>query len=154
MTNLPDRQLKADPTLFDTEQKLRQGNYLRGESRQLRRLLDDDAALVASLDVDMDHLTGQMERLYREAAPAFGDPVVVDGKYEVSVREDRGKTACPWGDRFFAQKAVVYAKNLKTGISIKFSLLGLHMLKRHGFFQGAGSPFRIEPEDLKNFFQS
>lgn len=153
MTNLPDRPLKSDPELFEAEEKLRQGNYMRGEARPLRRLLDDDKALVSSLDLDVEFATNLMDRLYHEAAQGMGDTVLVDGKYEVSLREDRGKTACPWGDRFFAPKAVVSARNMNNGKKIKYSVLGLHLIKRHGFFQGAGSPFRIDPEDLKFFFE-
>ncbi len=153
MTNLPDRPLKSDPQLFETEEKLHQGNYMRGEARPLSRLLDDDKALVSSLDLDMDFVTNLLDRLYHEAGAGMGDTVLVDGKYEVSLREDRGKIACPWGDRYFAPKAVVLARNIKNNQEIKYSILGLHMIRRHGFFQGSGSPFRIDPKDLKSFFE-
>lgn len=152
MTNLPDRPLKADPDLFEVEQRLRHGNYLRGETRELRRILEDDCALVSSLELDINFILGELERFYAEAVNEFGDPVIIDGKYEVTVREDRGKIACPWGDRFFAPKAVVVARNLHNGCVLKFSILGLHMIRCHGFFQGVNSPFRIEPEELKIFF--
>lgn len=153
MTNLPDRPLKSDPELFETEEKLRQGNYMRGESRGLSRLIDDDKALVSSLELDMEIVTNLLDRLYHEACAGMGDPVLVDGKYEVSLREDRGKMACPWADRYFAPKALVSARNIKNDRTIRFSVLGLHMIKQHGFFQGIGSPFRIEPQDLKSFFE-
>ena len=153
MTNLPDRPLKSDPELFETEEKLIQGNYMRGESRGLSRLIDDDKALVSSLDLDMEIVTNLLDRLYHEACAGMGDPVQVDGKYEVSLREDRGKMACPWSDRYFAPKALVSARNIKNDRTIRFSVLGLHMIKQHGFFQGIGSPFRIEPQDLKSFFE-
>lgn len=152
MTSLVDRPLKSDPDIFETEHRLRQGNYMRGETRNLRNLLEDDLALVASLDLQMDFIITELERLYREGLRDYGDPITVDGKYEVEVREDRGKTPCPWGDRFFAPKTVVSARNLENGTILKYSLLGLHMIKRHGFFQGAQSPFRIEPSLLKKFF--
>ena len=152
MTNLADRPLKADPNLFEIEEKLRKGNFYRGESRQLSRLIEDDMTMVSSLDMDVEFVTSEMDRLYREARNGFGDPVIVDGKYEVVVREDRGRLACPWGDRFFAPKIVVYAKNIKNGESISFSLLGIHMIRNHRFFQGKGSPFRIDPMALKQFF--
>ena len=153
MTNLPDRPLKADPSMLETEQRLRQGNYMRGESRQLARLVEDDFALCSTLGLDLEFICSELDRLYQKAAEGLGDPVVVDGKYEVTLREDRGKTACPWGDRFFAPKATVVARNTRTGKVIVYSALGLHMMKIHGFFQGEGSPFRINPLDLKTFFE-
>ena len=152
MTNLADRPLKADPSLFDTEEKLRKGNFLRGESRQLSLLLEDDMATVNNIDLDIEFVTNEMDRLYREAVKGFGDSMIVDGKYEVTVREDRGKLVCPWGDKFFAPKTMVYARNIKSGKSINYSILAMHMIRNHCFFQGSGSPFRIEPLELKEFF--
>ncbi|MFH0959109.1 MAG: hypothetical protein V1897_10445 [Pseudomonadota bacterium] len=152
MTNLADRPLKADPNLFDTEEKLRKGNFLRGESRQLSRLLEDDMATVNKIDLDIELVTNEMERLHREAVKGFGDSVIVDGKYEVTVREDRGKLVCPFGDKFFAPKTVVHAVNVKNGRSINYSILAMHMIRNHCFFQGSDSPFRIEPLELREFF--
>jgi hypothetical protein len=152
MTNLPDRPLKADPNLFETEENLRKGNFLRGESRQLARIIEEDLILVNRLDLDIESVTTEMNRLYRDAVKGLGDPVIVGGKYEVVVREDRGKAPCPWGDKFFAPKTIVYARNLENGRSITFSVLGMHMIRNHGFFQGTKSPFRIEPLALKEFF--
>lgn len=153
MTSLPDRPVKADPKLFEIEEKLRQGNYLKDENRSLNRLLEDDAALIASLNMDMAFVISQLDMFYKEASEGLGEPVLLENSYEVLFREDRGKIACPWGDKFFAPKAVVYARNIKTGATLRFSVLGLHMLKRHGFFQGQGSPFRLEPKELKSFFE-
>ncbi len=154
MTNLPDRPLKSDPNLVETEEKLRKSNFMRGEIRTLRQLLDDDRALVYGLDLDLDSITRLLEKLYLEGSKGFGDQVLVEGKYHVSVREDRGKIPCPWGDRFFSPKATVFAENMRNGRKIKYSVLGLHMIRRHGFFQGVGSPFRIDPADLKDFLDA
>ena len=97
MTNLADRPLKADPNLFDTEEKLRKGNFLRGESRQLNLLLEDDMATVNKIDLDIELVTNEMDRLYREAVKGFGDLVIVDGKYEVTVRGRQGKAGLSVG---------------------------------------------------------
>jgi hypothetical protein len=47
---------------------------------------------------------------------------------------------------------MVEAVNLKTGKRLRFTVLGWHLIQAHGFFQGKGSPFRIEPVDLNEFF--
>lgn len=154
MTSLNSREQRSagDPVLAKVEKELRRGNYLKADDRPLSRILADDAALVAGLDVDLEEITFLMKRLYDEGRRGFGDPVIVDDTFEVSVREDRGILACPWQDHYPAPKALVSATNLKNGKSVHFSVLGWHMIQAHGFFQGHGSPFRIEPRDLKEFF--
>ncbi|MFH1117472.1 MAG: hypothetical protein V1792_26425 [Pseudomonadota bacterium] len=142
----------GDPLFAKIESVLRKGNYLKGDDRPLRRILDDDAAEVARLNMDPEAITSLMKRLYDEGRKGLGDPVRVDDMFEVSVREDRGILACPFRDHFPAPKALVTAINLKSGKTLGFTVLAWHMIRAHGFFQGKGSPFRIEPSDLKDFF--
>jgi hypothetical protein len=44
----------------------------------------------------------------------------------------------------------VTAKNLRTGKTIRWSLLGIHMIEEHGFFEGRGATFRLDPKELVN----
>jgi hypothetical protein len=142
----------GDPRLNEIEQRLRKGTFLKGDERPLGRILEDDAMTVAALDMDLETITDMMGRLYEEGKRGLGDPVIIDDRYEVTVREDRGIIASPWGDHFAAPKAVIEAKNLTTGQKLRFSALSLHLLRHYGFFQGVGSPFRTEPRQLLDFF--
>jgi hypothetical protein len=45
-------------------------------------------------------------------------------------------------------KENVRVVNKKTGEEIRWTALNIHMIKEHGFYEGKGSPFRIEPLDL------
>jgi hypothetical protein len=154
MTSLSDRQSPStgDPFFAKIEVRIRKGNYLKGDDRPLTRILDDDSVEVARLHMDLEEITSLMKRFYDEGRRGLGDPVRIDDTYEVSVREDRGILACPFRDHFPAPKAIVEAVNLKTGKTLMFTILGWHMIREHGFFQGTESPFRIEPADLKSFF--
>jgi hypothetical protein len=134
------------------EEELRHGNYLRGDERPLQRIIDDDEAEVVRLGMDLVTITDKMKRLFEEGRKGFGDPVVVDEAYEVIVFEYRGSLPCPWMDQHAVPKAVVEARNLKTGQRVRFSLLSLHLIRNYGFFQGKGSPFRIDPSLLHDFF--
>jgi len=134
------------------EEELRHGNYLRGDDRPLFRILEDDKAEVTRLGMDLDTITDKMRRLFEEGRKGFGDPVVVDEVYEVAVFEYRGIIVSPWLDHHAAPKAVVDTRNLKTGRRLRFSLLSLHLIRNYSFFQGKGSPFRINPRSLHEFF--
>lgn len=154
MTSLSDTRSPStsDPFFAKIEASLRKGNFLKGDERALTRILDDDSAEVARLHMDLEEITSRMKRFYDEGRKGLGDLVRIDDTFEVSVREDRGMLACPFRDHFPSPKAIVEAVNLKTGKTLKFTILGWHMIQAHGFFQGMGSPFRIEPADLKEFF--
>jgi len=142
----------GDPQLAKIEKRLRRGNYLKGDDRPLAKILEEDASEVARLGMDLDQITSKMKRFYDMGRKALGDPVIVDENFEVTVREDRGILASPWGDHFAAPKAMVSATNLNTGKTLEFTILGWHLIRTHGFFQGRGSPFRIEPSQLDDFF--
>ena len=157
MTNSHDQnpQHTGDPLLAKIEQRLRRGNYLKEDDRPLQKILEEDAAEVTRLEMNLEEITDKMKRLYDEGRKGFGDPIVVEDTYEVIVREDRGILASPWiGDQYPAPKAIVEATNLKNGKKIKYSILGWYLIRSHGFFQGKGSPFRIEPQELHDFFQT
>ncbi len=151
-SNDPESRHTGDPRLAQIEKRLRRGTYLKGDERPLGRILDDDAAVVTRLELDLEEIGNRMQRFYEIGRKEMGLPTVVDDDFEVIVREDRGILACPFGDHFASPKAMVEVKNLKTGITLKYSVLAMHLIHRHGFFQGIGSPWRIDPEELADFF--
>ena len=142
----------GDPRTAEIEKELRRWKYLKGDDRPLARIIEEDMAEVTHLDMDLEEITARMKHLYDEGRTGFSDAVRVDDTYEVSVREDRGIIPCPFGDHYPSPKAIVQATNLKTGKKLTFSILAWHLIQAHNFFQGKGSPFRIEPRNLHDFF--
>ncbi|MEJ2717964.1 MAG: hypothetical protein P8182_12620 [Deltaproteobacteria bacterium] len=155
MTNSNDRDSRhtGDPRIAEIEQELRLGNYLKDDDRPLARVLEEDADAVSRLNMDLDEITSRMKRFYDLGRAGLGDPVVTDDDFEITVREDRGIIPSPWRDHYAAPKAIIEVTNLKNGKTLKFSMLGWHLIRAHGFFQGKGSPFRIEPRELHDFFE-
>jgi hypothetical protein len=155
MTSLSDNEArhKEDPVLGPIERELRKGNFLIDDDRSLARIIEEDAAECSRLGIDLDSAYFTLERLLKDGRSGLGEPVIVDETFEVRVTEYRGALPCPWQDRFFAPKAVADAANLLSGVKLRFTPLGVHLAKEHGFFQGKGSPFRMEPAALKAFLQ-
>jgi hypothetical protein len=155
MTNSsePSVRHKEDPILGPIERELRKGNFLLGEDRTLGQIIEEDAAACSRHGITRESVGRVLERLLRLGRLGFGDSVVVDGVFEVRVTEFRGALPCPWSDRFFAQKVVVDAVNLTNGARLRFTPLSVHLATVHGFFQGKGSPFRIDPALLGKFLE-
>lgn len=150
MTNLSNNipNYKEDPILGPLERELRKGNFLTEDPRPLSRIIDDDAAECSRLNLHCESAGLVLERLIQLGRAGLGDPVVVDELFEVSVTEHRGALPCPWGDHFFSLKAIVESVNLSNRARLRFTPLSAHFIRRHAFFQGKGSPFRIEPTAL------
>lgn len=146
------RRSTGNPLIEKVETNLRRGNFLRGDERSLVRILEEDLGTVTRLGLDLEAFTARMVFLYQEGRNGLGAKVCPNDRFEVTVREDRGILPCPWDDHFAAPKAIIECKNLRNNKRLTFSALGLHLIQVHGFFQGRGSPFRIEPQDLRDFF--
>ena len=43
------------------------------------------------------------------------------------------------------------ATRKSTGRAMMWTDLGIHLIQKHGFFQGKGSPYRLEPLELAAF---
>lgn len=78
----------------------------------------------------------------------LGEFISVPPHFEVKVDSVRGKLPCPFGDPGIFQKTNTTVKNLTLNKEITYTDLNIHMILAHGFFQGKGSPFRIEPGEL------
>jgi hypothetical protein len=42
----------------------------------------------------------------------------------------------------------VQLENLDNGKKLAYSLLVPHMIERYGFYEGRGTPYRVEPKDV------
>ncbi len=55
----------------------------------------------------------------------------------------------PFGDpKRLYHKIVATVVNKKLNKELRYTQLNVHMILDHGFFEGKGSVFRLEPEDV------
>jgi hypothetical protein len=74
---------------------------------------------------------------------------------EVRAEEHRGMIPCPWGHpQGLFYKSYVELQDKISGETLIWSDLSIHLIRDHGFSQGKGSPFRLEPRVLKQVFWS
>ncbi len=127
--------------------------FLGRDSRPLLRILRDDALEFTSIGLDWERVAFRLDELLHLGAQGLGEPITVEDRYLVRVAETRGMFPCPWEDGLWRKRsATVQRRNSQgelVGPEILFSDLSLHLLKEHHFLQGRGSPFRLEPKDLR-----
>ena len=118
------------------------------DSRSVAEIIDADTSELARLGYTAEQLASRMQTITNTAKAGLGNWVRIDDKRRAVVQEARGFTICPWPHSGHCAKRVTTVERLDSGKTIHFSDLNIHMIAEHGFFEGRGSPFRIEPEKL------
>jgi len=127
--------------------------FLGTDRRSLQEIIAEDEALFARLGLSRESIAARMRELADQGGSGLGEPVAVPPHFEVRVDSERGKLPCPFGDKGGIRKTVVTVLNKRLGRSLSYSELGLHMLEAHGFLEGRGSPFRLEPAELAEILE-
>jgi hypothetical protein len=124
------------------------GGFMGTDHRSLSEIINSDMSELAELKITTEKIVNRMNAITNAAIPALGCWIQVDKKLEAKVEEAKGLLSCPWPHPARFAKRVTYVKNLQSGQSIKWADLNIHLIESHNFFEGKGSPFRIEPKEL------
>lgn len=117
------------------------------DSRDLIDILIDDDAEVQRLGVSHVAIAARMQALRDQGLRGLGNCITVEDHFQVCDGSVRGKLPCPFEDGVFA-KTYIEVTNTRIGRSITYTDLHIHMIKAHGFYEGKGSPFRLDPHAL------
>lgn len=152
------RPVKQGPELDRVERNMRpmclcQRGFLGYERRKLIEILTDDQGTVNSLGLSHEVIAQRLRGITEKARDGWGDPVIVDGKFSVEANEVRGKIPCPWGHPGLYPKTHVKLENRETGETLVWSDLAIHLIEEHGFYQGRGSPYRLDPVEVKRILE-
>jgi hypothetical protein len=145
--------MKQPPHLAEAQKQMQPGvitsaGFLGDDPRGLAEILDDDDARVRRLGLTHEAIAARMRELRDAGAAGLGERTDVPPHFQVRVESVRGKLPCPFGDRCLVQKGFTAVKNTATGETVTFTDLAIHLIEAHGFYQGRGSPFRLDPERI------
>ena len=127
--------------------------FLGSDKRPLSEILAADQSTVEGLGVTHELLAGKLRAVLTAAVRALGKPVDVEGDLAVVHREAMGRIPCPWGGCGVFAKGEVELIDRRSGGTLRFTPLSVHMIASHGFYQGRGSRYRLEPEELCRLFR-
>ncbi len=128
--------------------KFSASGFMGTDKRNVWEIIDADAAELERLGTTQQEIARQMQKLTDLGKPGLGDWVDVGENLKVSVDDHRGAIPCPWPHHARCVKRITTCMQKDTGKTIQWSDLNIHLIKDHGFFEGNGSPFRIEPREL------
>jgi hypothetical protein len=122
--------------------------FLGTDPRKLVDILLEDDGAVRRLSLSHARLAQRMIELRDAGMAGLGDYISVEPHFEVRVDSVRGKLPCPFGDPGIFPKTNITVRNLVSGREITFTDLHIHLIGSHGFYEGRGSIFRLDPSAL------
>jgi hypothetical protein len=145
--------MKESPQSQNLEKLLRSsklvaGGFMGDDVRSVHEVIDADMAKLVKLNFSVKQLAERMQQITDIAISGLGTWVKVDLQREVKVDEAKGVMVCPWPHPGQFAKRVTTVRFIETDRTIKWSDLNIHLIGEHGFFEGKGSNFRIEPQIL------
>lgn len=136
-----------DPGIITAE------GFLGSDTRSLSTIIDEDAQVMRSLDLDPEEVAKKLRHMMEEGRKGLGEPVTVDSEWLVKTDEARGHLACPWEDGIF-RKINVIVERKDTGEKLFYTDLSVHLLEAHGFLEGRGSTFRLNMETVRHVLKN
>jgi hypothetical protein len=149
--------MKESPQMRKLEAVLRSSKlvadgFMGTDRRSLSEIIEADAAQISRLGFTAKQIAARMQEITDIAKAALGNWVDLDEKHRARVDEAKGVIVCPWPHPGRFTKRVTIINCTESGESIHWSDLNIHLIAEHGFFEGKGSNFRIEPDILAKLF--
>jgi hypothetical protein len=121
---------------------------LGADRRKLIEILIDDDECVKRLGSTHHRIARRMNELTKAGCRGLGNFITIRPHFEVRVDSVRGKLPCPFGHCGLFAKTNTTIRNLEANHEITYTDLNIHMIETHGFYEGKGASFRLEPADL------
>lgn len=142
--------MKQSPDMQKLEEVLRSsaltvGGFMGSDARSVTEVTDADAAELFRLGVSPKQLGARMTEITAAAEKGLGTWVRIDDVREAAIDEARGQMVCPWPHEAQFRKRVTTVRRTDSGETARWSDLNVHLIAVHGFFEGKGSAFRLNP---------
>ncbi len=122
--------------------------FLGEDDRHYHEIIADDEKTLAAYGFSPEVIADRLEYFTNASFENFTGVEFIENLYQVETEVTRGKLPCPFSHAGLYRKTVTTLTNTKTGVTIRWSGLNIHLIREHHFFEGKGSTFRLEPELL------
>lgn len=128
------------------------GGFMGTDARNVAEVIEADGATLHNCGVNAAMLAQRMRELTARAEEGLGTWVdAAGGTLRVMCDDYKGLLVCPWGHPGRYHKRVTVAEQVSSGMQMMWTDLNVHLIEAHGFFEGKGSAFRIEPDEAVRF---
>jgi len=145
--------MKQTPVYDQIQQQMRPGiitldGFLGTDERNLIDIINEDEGTVQRHNLTHEKIAQRMQEFREKGLAGLEEFILLDETFDVRVDSVRGKLPSPFGGPGMYGKINTTVVNKKLGKQITYTDLHIHFVRDHGFYEGKGSPFRLEPEDL------
>lgn len=145
--------MKQTPQMKKIQENMRPGvltlhGFLGTDKRDLVEILEEDTAEVRRLGTTHRAIADRMKYLRDQGMRGLGEFIDVEPHFEVRVDSVRGGIPSPFGDAGLIRKTNTTVRNKALGREIVYTDVNIHLIGEHGFYEGRGSLFRMEPGEL------
>ncbi|HAK45557.1 MAG TPA: hypothetical protein DCO79_06515 [Spirochaeta sp.] len=145
--------MKENPVMHKVYENMKPGvlslhGFLGDDKRDIELIIDHDAAELESAGLSPADVADGLEKIRDRALEGLGDYISLAGDLSAKADSIRGKLPCPFEHKGLFRKTVISLRGPGIDGDILFTDLGIHLIREHGFFQGKGSPFRLEPVEI------
>jgi hypothetical protein len=120
--------------------------YLGADTREPEEIIKDDLKTLERIGIDKKKLVAALREAYSTAEKALGNPVQISDNVSAVYHEARGRIPSPFPEDGTLPKGEVIITKTKSDDSFTVTPLSIVLIEKHDFFQGKGSPYRIDPE--------
>ncbi|MDD4891507.1 MAG: hypothetical protein PHU85_16430 [Phycisphaerae bacterium] len=122
--------------------------FLGSDPRPLEEILDADNSTVAGMNRTHAQIAERLQTVMDVAIAAQGRGVSVGPHLEAGWHEAMGRIPSPWPGEGTFSKGEMELTDARTGRTVRVTPLAVHLIAAHGFYQGRGSRYRLEPDEL------
>jgi hypothetical protein len=130
---------RLSPSKFSAE------GFLGVDTRPVDEIIAEDLRTLDRTGVTRETVAQRLRDVYQKARNMFGAEITVRTRVTAVYHEAKGRIPSPFRGEGTFEKGQVTVTDTHSGESIPVTMLGIHLIEKHGFFQGIGSPFRIDP---------
>ena len=141
-----ERELRKN---FESGSMTRDG-FLGDDDRHVHDIIEADARALLRLGITREALADRLQFFIEEGKRGL-ETLVDLGEYSVETVWRRGMMPCPFGERGLHHKIIATVTHKATGRVLRYSQLNVHLIREHGFFEGRGSTFRLDPDVVAGF---
>ena len=145
--------MKQSPRELHMEELMRSGvlsgeGFLGDDARPVAEIIEADRAVMDCLGLSLEEFALPAKRAISLAIAALGSPISLGSGLTAVFVESLGALPCPWGRCGRFPKGQLEVTDRDGRMILRMTPLSVHLIEVHGFFQGRGSPYRIEPESV------
>ncbi|MDY0150755.1 MAG: hypothetical protein RBS43_00605 [Candidatus Cloacimonas sp.] len=122
--------------------------FIGKDKRSIADIIAADENTLQTLQKTPEEIADRMQYFTDASFSTFAGNITLDDIYDVETEVTRGKLSCPYAHGGQFRKSVTKLTNTSNNVTVTWTALNIHLIKDHHFFEGKGSTYRTEPENL------